>query len=97
MKKKMINSKLGKILRRLAGEEAGQTLMEYVIIAVLIAAACTTAIIYFGRQNANQIAVAILAASGNAKGALDKQKQGQTDADANIKDAEGKVKQFSNP
>ena len=71
---KMKNSKFGKFLRRIVGEESGQAMMEYVIIAVLVAAACTAAIIYFGRQNANQIAVAIEAASGNAAAALQRQR-----------------------
>ena len=91
---KMKNSKFGKVLRRLVGEEAGQAMMEYVIIAVLVAAACTAAIIYFGRQNANQIAVAIEAAAGNAAGALERQEQGQKEAKDNADDAKAKAEKF---
>ncbi len=91
---KMKNSKFGKFLRRIVGEESGQAMMEYVIIAVLVAAACTAAIIYFGRQNANQIAVAIEAASGNAAAALQRQEQGQNEAKTNADDAKQKAEKF---
>ena len=36
---RMKNSAFGKILRRIAGEATGAVMMEYVIVAVLIAAA----------------------------------------------------------
>lgn len=91
---KMKNSKFGKFLRRIVGEESGQAMMEYVIIAVLVAAACTAAVIYFGRQNANQIAVAIEAASGNAAAALQRQEQGQNEAKTNADDAKQKAEKF---
>lgn len=41
---------LGRVLCRIAGEESGQTMMEYVIIATLIAAACAVGVWIFGRQ-----------------------------------------------
>ncbi len=93
---KMKNSKFGKFLRRIVGEESGQAMMEYVIIAVLVAAACTAAIIYFGRQNANQIAVAIKAVAGDASGALKQQEDGQKDATTNADDAKKQAEKFGN-
>jgi len=41
---------LGRTLCRLAGDQAGAVLMEYVILGVLVAAAVTLAVIYFGEQ-----------------------------------------------
>ena len=49
MKQKMMNSKFGKLLRRLVGEETGAVMMEYVIVAVLIAAAAVIAVAVFGK------------------------------------------------
>ncbi len=41
---------LGRIVMRLAGEEKGQAMMEYVIIATLIAAAVAVGVWLFGGQ-----------------------------------------------
>ncbi len=49
MIKRVQNSLFGKIVRRIVGEESGQAMMEYVLIAVLVAAASAVAIWYFGR------------------------------------------------
>ena len=65
MNKKMIKStKVGRAVCRLLGEEAGATMMEYVILAVMIAAAVTAAAIYFGNNAKNQIDVAAKAMNG---------------------------------
>ena len=58
MKEKMMNSRCGKVLRRLVGEETGAVMMEYVIIAVLIAAAVAVGAWYFGRSVNNEFRVA---------------------------------------
>ena len=89
-----MKSWFGKTVRRFAKEDKGQTMMEYVIIAVLIAAACTAAVIYFGRQNANQIAVAIKASSGDATGAKELQEKGQTEAEKNANAAKEAAEKF---
>lgn len=52
------NSKFARVLRRFLGEETGATMMEYVILAVMIAAAVTAAAIYFGEGAKNQMNVA---------------------------------------
>ncbi len=61
---RMKNSAFGKILRRIAGEETGAVMMEYVIVAVLIAAAAVVAIAYFGKTIVGQTNAAAQAASG---------------------------------
>ena len=57
---------LGRIVCRLLGDERGQAMMEYVIIAVLIAAAAVAAVAYFGKDIVAMFNVAGKAATGNA-------------------------------
>ena len=75
MKQRMMNSKFGKLLRRLAVEEAGQTIMEYVIIAVLVAAAAVIAIAYFGKTATSEANIAATAMTGQGNVASDKQQE----------------------
>lgn len=42
------NSFLGRVLRRLLGEENGAVMMEYIVIGLLIAAVAVVAVGYFG-------------------------------------------------
>ena len=58
MKQKTMNGRFGRFLRRVAGEETGAVMMEYVIIAVLIAAAVAVGAWYFGRSVNNEFRVA---------------------------------------
>ena len=95
MKTKMINSKFGKVLRRLVGEEAGAVMMEYVILAVLIAAACVVAIAYFGRTVTNEAGIATTAMTGQGNVAATDQGTAQGQADKYGKDAIKVNKQFS--
>ena len=68
MNRKMLkNTKFGRVLCRLVGEETGATMMEYVILAVMIAAAVTAAAIYFGNSAKNQMEVAGDAMVGDTK------------------------------
>lgn len=57
---------LGRVVCRLLGDERGQAMMEYVIIAVLIAAAAVAAVAYFGKDIVAMFNVAGKAATGNA-------------------------------
>lgn len=57
---------LGRVVCRLLGDERGQAMMEYVIIAVLIAAAAVAAVAYFGKDIVAMFNVAGTAATGNA-------------------------------
>ena len=75
---KIKNSKFGKFLRRVVGEDAGAVMMEYVILAVLIAAAAVVAIAYFGRtvtSEANTATVAMTGQGNQAKDMQDKNKK----------------------
>ena len=48
MFKKAKSSFLGRTLRRLFGEETGAVMMEYIVLALMIAAACVLAVAFFG-------------------------------------------------
>ena len=78
-------TKLGRGLRRLCGDEAGGVMMEYVILAVLIAAAVVVAVAMFGRTIVGMFDVAGKGATGNHSGAKDAlkatQDKQQQDAD----------------
>ena len=41
------NSKFGRLLCRIVGEDTGAVMMEYVLVAMLIAAATVAAVAYF--------------------------------------------------
>ena len=76
------NSFAGKALRRLFGEEKGAVMMEYVIVAVLIAAACVVAVAMFGKTIVGMFDVAAKGATGDhsgAKTALDETQQTQSE------------------
>ncbi len=69
------NSRFGRLLRRVLGEEKGAVAMEYVILAVLIAAAIVVAVAVFGKTIVGMFDVAGKGASAQhteAKSTLDK-------------------------
>ena len=68
---RMKNSAFGKFLRRIAGEETGAVMMEYVIVAVLVAAAAVVAIAYFGKTIVGQTNVAAEATTGKGNSAAE--------------------------
>ncbi len=73
-----------KALCRLAGNKNGGVMMEYVILAVLIAAAVVVAVAMFGKTIVNMFDVAAVGATAreqSAKAALDATREEQ-DADA---------------
>ena len=78
------NSFAGQVLCRVLGEEKGAVMMEYVIVAVLIAAACVVAVAMFGKTIVGMFDVAAKGATGDHSGAktsLDQTQQTQnTDA-----------------
>ena len=53
----------------------GAVMMEYVILAVMIAAAALVAIIYFGRTITSQAQSASMATAGNSKGSSEQSKE----------------------
>jgi Flp pilus assembly pilin Flp len=58
-------TRLGRVLRRLAGEEKGAVMMEYVVLAVLLVAAVVAAVIAFSGKIQNQFKAAGEATSGH--------------------------------
>jgi len=74
MKLKIRKSMLSRLVCRILGEEKGAVMMEYVIVAVLIAAACVVAVAVFGKTIVGMFNVAGKGASAQhteAKSALD--------------------------
>ena len=58
----------------------GAVMMEYVILAVMIAAAALVAIIYFGRTITRQTETAAYAAAGSSGKAVETSKNAKADA-----------------
>lgn len=80
MKLKIRKSMLSRLVCRVFGEEKGAVMMEYVIIAVLIAAACVVAVAVFGKTIVGMFNVAGKGASAQhteAKSTLDKTQEDQ--------------------
>ncbi len=95
MNKKMLkNTKIGRIVCRLLGEETGATMMEYVILAVMIAAAVTAAAIYFGNAAKNQMNVAGDAMVGKTQSAEQRAKSSMDIHDAEADAAHESANQF---
>lgn len=91
------NTKLARALRRLFGEEAGATMMEYVILAVMIAAAVTAAAIYFGNSAKNQMNVAGAAMTGNTAESETRAETSRDVQTTEANEAHTSAKRFSNP
>ena len=75
------NSFVRKALVRLLGEQRGAVMMEYVIVAVLIAAACVVAVAMFGKTIVGMFDTAAKGATGDHSGAkksLDSTQQTQS-------------------
>ena len=73
----------------------GAALMEYVIVALLIAAACLVGAIVFGRGIVRNTDIATKAAAGRGVRAGEAAEIYQADAAADIKEAEKFPKEFS--
>lgn len=56
---------LGRFLCRLFGDNAGQTLMEYVVLGVLVVAAAVAIVVLFGEQIRNAFNAMIEAIKGH--------------------------------
>jgi len=56
--KRLMNSRMRKVMCRLVGDKAGGVMMEYVILAVLIAAAVVVAVAMFGKTLVGMFSVA---------------------------------------
>ena len=62
-------SRLGRLLCRIVGEDTGQVMMEYVLVAMLIAAATVAAVAYFGRDTQGMFGTLGRAIWGDSTGA----------------------------
>ena len=83
------NSFLGRVLRRLLGEENGAVMMEYIVVGLLIAAACVIGVAFFGHQITGMFGSLAHSVAGNPTGADEKQ-QGLIDrTDDNFDEADG--------
>ena len=60
-------SRLGRLLCRIVGEDTGAVMMEYVLVAMLIAAATVAAVAYFGRDTQGMFGVLGQAIYGKSK------------------------------
>ena len=63
--KKATNSFVGRVRRRLLGEEKGAVMMEYIVVGLLIAAACVIAVAMFGHQITGMFASLAHSVAGN--------------------------------
>lgn len=75
---RIMNSRFGRICKRIAGEETGAVMMEYVIIAVLIAAACVVAVAMFGKTIVGMFDTAAKGATADHTGAKETLEQTRT-------------------
>ena len=69
-----------KVLCRLMGDRAGGVMMEYVILAVLVAAAAVVAVMFFGRGIVTSLSTSTHAIAGESKAASSSAKKGKSDA-----------------
>ena len=95
MIKRMMETKAGSVLKRLFGEETGAVLMEYVILAVMIAAACVVAVIYFGQTASKQTVAATDAMAGKTSDAVSKAGEAKGLAGSSESESETHAKSFS--
>ena len=84
--RRLHTTRIGRTLCRLAGEESGQTAMEYVVIATLICAAIAVGVWLFGSQILGMIQAAGDAAEGRHEEAEEK-----VDAMRDIKEENDRV------
>ena len=74
---RMKHSRMGRFIRRMLGETRGAVMMEYVIVTVLIAAACVVAVAMFGKTIVGMFDVAAKGDHSGAKEALEETQQTQ--------------------
>ena len=73
------SSKFGRFLCRIVGEDTGAVMMEYVLVAMLIAAATVAAVAYFGRDTQGMFGTLGRAIWGDSTGAQANITQGKQD------------------
>ena len=98
MKEALVRMKLPgmhSIIHRAAKMRRGAAMMEYVIIAVLIAAACVMAVVVFNRGIMRNTDLMNKAAAGRGSRASEAAKIYQDDADEDVKESAKFPNQFS--
>ena len=93
--KRAKHSAMGRMLCRLLGDENGGVMMEYVILAVLIAAAVVVAVMYFGKNikgGFNAMSQTVAGQSGDASATVQQMK---TDAAEGVTESETHRTQIS--
>ena len=91
---KIKQSRFGRIVCRMFGEERGAVMMEYVIVAVLIAAAVAVGAWYFGRSVNNEFRVASHGVTGDDISAQEAQDNAQKNVSAQDAAAKGAQKNY---
>ena len=64
-------TRLGRVLCRLFGDEAGQGMMEYVVLALLLCAAVVGIVMFLGDNIAQMFGFTVTAVAGGSKGISD--------------------------
>ncbi|MEI6515022.1 MAG: hypothetical protein WCO77_03515 [bacterium] len=85
--KRLMNSRVRKVLCRLMGDKTGGVMMEYVILAVLIAAAVVVAVAMFGKTLVGMFDVAGKAATTREKTAKSTLDTTRTEQDTKAQEA----------
>lgn len=86
--KKAANCFAGRVLRRLLGEEKGVVMMEYIIVGLLIAAACVIAVAFFGHNITGMFGSLGSSVQGNPQAADEQQQKMQRNQDDNVKNSQ---------
>lgn len=86
----------GRVLCRVLGEETGAIMMEYVIVATLIAAACAVGVYIFGRQIMHAADSAGSAVKGDDIQSRETIKDARDNHDAEIQSADSASKDHIN-
>ncbi len=93
--KNIKSSKFARILKRVFGDDTGAVMMEYVLVAMLVAAATVAAVSYFGRDTQGMFGVIGRAIWGAAKEAGDMRDEGEADSEEANKKAQQEGGDFS--
>ena len=95
MIKRIKSNKFGRILSRIVGEDTGAVMMEYVLVAMLVAAATVAALAYFGRDTQGMFGVLGKAIYGRSEEAADKTEIGAEDSGRNNEQGQQKAMRFT--
>lgn len=92
--KKATNSFVGRVLRRLLGEEKGAVMMEYIVVGLLIAAVAVVAISAFGGYASELFGTLGLSMGGRSTAARDSLTKADNTFKAGTTSAKGHINQM---